>query len=67
VVVLPAREGVVTHADAEAALAEAVNTATYRTTRRRESRGAAARAVEDAASLVFVFSFLEWILFFFWQ
>jgi hypothetical protein len=53
VVVLLEREGVVTHADEEAALAEAVNTATYRTARRRESREAAAKAVVGAASFEF--------------
>jgi hypothetical protein len=62
VVVHPVREAVGKHADAEEALVEAVNTATNRTARRRESHGAA--AVGDVASFVSNF-FLS--IFFFWQ
>ena len=51
----PVREGVVKYEDEEEVLAEAVNTATFRTARRWESRGAAAGAVVGAASLVSVF------------
>jgi hypothetical protein len=52
VVVHPVREAVGKHADAEEALVEAVNTATNRTARGRESCGAVAGAVGDAASFV---------------